>query len=51
MELEPFELNRRKEGVVALKHPKGAGKRSSKRDLAIDPTFTLEGTIPRDELP
>ena len=36
---------------MALKHPKGAGKRSSKRDLAIDPTFTLEGTIPRDELP
>ncbi len=36
---------------MALKHPKGPGKRSDKPDLAIDPTFTLEGTIPRDELP
>jgi len=36
---------------VALKHPKGPGKRSSEPNLALDPTFTLEGTIPRNELP
>ena len=36
---------------MALKHPRGPGKRSSERNLALDPTFTLEGTIPRDELP
>ena len=36
---------------MALKHPKGPGKRSSEPNLALDPTFTLEGTIPRNELP
>ena len=34
---------------MALKHPKGPSE--SKRDLAVDPIFTVEGRVPRHELP
>jgi glutamate decarboxylase len=36
---------------VALTHPKASQRHSTRPDLSLEPTFTLEGAIPRDELP
>ncbi len=36
---------------MALKHPKGPSRVGASAELAVEPLFTIEGAIPRDEIP
>ena len=36
---------------MALKHPRGPSRKARKPSLSVDPTYSVEGAIPRDELP